>query len=46
MRVEKIFETQEVVFLYLYCGYRPVLYVIIHYVSLTLSFFTETCIDR
>lgn len=34
------------VFLYLYCGYRAVLYVIIHYVSLTLSFLTETCVDR
>lgn len=27
----KILKTKEVVFLYLYCGYRPVLYVIIHY---------------
>lgn len=29
MRGEKIFETKEVVFLYLYCGYRAVIYVTI-----------------
>lgn len=36
MRGEKSFETKEVVFLYLYCGYRPVLYVIICVIDIVI----------